>query len=78
MATALSGIEAENLEKASGVTSRTIASLELGWAQGREQLDERDIVVLDEPMTPELTIPVPSGYTDESTGPLLQEVASQF
>jgi Ti-type conjugative transfer relaxase TraA len=30
------------------VRSRTIASLELGWAQGREQLHERDIVVLDE------------------------------
>ena len=29
---ALSGIAAENLEKASGVRSRTIASLELGWA----------------------------------------------
>jgi Ti-type conjugative transfer relaxase TraA len=46
--TALSGIAAENLEKASGVRSRTIASLELGWTQGRERLHERDVVVLDE------------------------------
>ena len=45
---ALSGIAAENLEKAAGVRSRTIASLELGWAQGRDRLHERDIVVLDE------------------------------
>jgi Ti-type conjugative transfer relaxase TraA len=45
---ALSGIAAENLERASGVRSRTLASLELGWQQGRERLAERDIVVLDE------------------------------
>jgi ATP-dependent exoDNAse (exonuclease V) alpha subunit len=45
---ALSGIAAENLEKAAGVQSRTLASLEFGWKQGREQLSERDIVVLDE------------------------------
>ena len=45
---ALSGIAAENLEKAAGVRSRTLASLELGWKQGRERLAERDIVVLDE------------------------------
>ena len=45
---ALSGIAAENLERAAGVRSRTLASLELGWKQGRERLAERDIVVLDE------------------------------
>jgi Ti-type conjugative transfer relaxase TraA len=45
---ALSGIAAENLEKAAGVRSRTLASLEFGWKEGRERLSERDIVVLDE------------------------------
>lgn len=45
---ALSGIAAENLEKAAQLRSRTIASLELGWEQGREQLNQRDILVLDE------------------------------
>ena len=45
---ALSGIAAENLERAAGVRSRTLASLELGWREGRERLDQRDIVVLDE------------------------------
>lgn len=45
---ALSGIAAENLERAAGVKSRTLAALEFGWKQGRERLSERDIVVLDE------------------------------
>jgi Ti-type conjugative transfer relaxase TraA len=45
---ALSGIAAENLEKAAKLQSRTIASLELGWKLEREQLTERDILVLDE------------------------------
>lgn len=45
---ALSGIAAENLEKAARVQSRTLASWELGWKLGREQLTERDILVLDE------------------------------
>jgi ATP-dependent exoDNAse (exonuclease V) alpha subunit len=35
---ALSGIAAENLENGSGIASRTIASLEHQWAQGRETL----------------------------------------
>ena len=35
---ALSGIAAENLEAGSGIASRTIASLEYGWAQGRDLL----------------------------------------
>src|SRR3546814_1402656 len=34
---ALSGIAAENLEGGSGIQSRTIASLEHAWGQGREQ-----------------------------------------
>ncbi len=35
---ALSGIAAENLESGSGIASRTIASLEHQWGQGRELL----------------------------------------
>ncbi len=44
----LSGIAAENLEAGSGITSRTIASLEYQWKQGREVLGERDVLVIDE------------------------------
>ena len=45
---ALSGIAAENLEGGSGITSRTIASLEHAWARDREQLGPRDVLVVDE------------------------------
>ncbi|MCI0430835.1 MAG: Ti-type conjugative transfer relaxase TraA [Rhodospirillales bacterium] len=45
---ALSGIAAENLEGGSGITSRTIASMEHGWAQGRGFLTSRDVLVIDE------------------------------
>jgi Ti-type conjugative transfer relaxase TraA len=45
---ALSGIAAENLEGGSGITSRTIASMEHGWAQGRDVLTARDVLVIDE------------------------------
>ena len=45
---ALSGIAAENLEAGSGISSRTIASLEYAWARGREQLGPRDVLVVDE------------------------------
>jgi Ti-type conjugative transfer relaxase TraA len=45
---ALSGIAAENLEHASGIESRTIASRELAWSQGRESLSSRDVLVIDE------------------------------
>ncbi|WP_416194530.1 Ti-type conjugative transfer relaxase TraA [Sphingomonas sp. 10B4] len=45
---ALSGIAAENLESGSGIQSRTIASLEHAWGQGREQLGPRDVLVVDE------------------------------
>jgi ATP-dependent exoDNAse (exonuclease V) alpha subunit len=44
---ALSGIAAENLEN-SGIASRTIASLEHQWAQGRETLGANSILVIDE------------------------------
>ena len=45
---ALSGIAAENLESGSSITSRTIASLEHGWQQGRDLLTARDVLVIDE------------------------------
>jgi Ti-type conjugative transfer relaxase TraA len=45
---ALSGIAAESLEAGSGIGSRTIASLEHGWAHGRDVLTARDVLVIDE------------------------------
>jgi Ti-type conjugative transfer relaxase TraA len=45
---ALSGIAAENLESGSGIASRTIASMEHGWQQGRDLLTPRDVLVIDE------------------------------
>src|SRR3546814_9199901 len=45
---ALSGIAAENLEGGSAISSRTIASLEYQWDQGRELLTNRDVLVIDE------------------------------
>ncbi|GIK49150.1 MAG: hypothetical protein BroJett013_18470 [Alphaproteobacteria bacterium] len=45
---ALSGIAAENLESGSGIASRTIASMEHGWANGRDVLTSRDVLVIDE------------------------------
>jgi Ti-type conjugative transfer relaxase TraA len=45
---ALSGIAAENLESGTGIASRTIASMEHGWGQGRDLLTARDVLVIDE------------------------------
>ncbi len=45
---ALSGIAAENFESGSGISSRTIASMEHGWEQGRDLLTSRDVLVIDE------------------------------
>jgi len=45
---ALSGIAAEGLENGSGIASRTIASMEHGWSQGRDLLTARDVLVIDE------------------------------
>jgi Ti-type conjugative transfer relaxase TraA len=45
---ALSGIAAESLESGSGIASRTIASMEHGWQQGRDLLTTRDVLVIDE------------------------------
>jgi len=45
---ALSGIAVENLESGSGIASRTIASLEHQWSQGRELLGPGNVLVIDE------------------------------
>ncbi len=45
---ALSGIAAEGLEAGSGIGSRTLASLEFGWKDGRDGLTSRDVLVVDE------------------------------
>ena len=45
---ALSGIAAEGLEGGSGIESRTLASLEWGWKEGRDLLTSRDVLVVDE------------------------------
>jgi len=45
---ALSGIAAENLESGSGIASRTIASVEHQWSQGRDLLDQSSVLVIDE------------------------------
>jgi Ti-type conjugative transfer relaxase TraA len=45
---ALSGIAAENLQLASGIHSRTLASYEYNWKEGREALTKNDVLVIDE------------------------------
>uniref|UniRef100_UPI000AD65B42 AAA family ATPase n=1 Tax=Phenylobacterium sp. CCH12-B4 TaxID=1768784 RepID=UPI000AD65B42 len=45
---ALSGIAAESLEAGSSIPSRTIASLEHSWGQGRDLLTSSDVLVIDE------------------------------
>ena len=45
---ALSGIAAENLEIASGIKSRTLASYEYNWKEGRDALTRNDVLVIDE------------------------------
>lgn len=45
---ALAGKAAEGLEDSSGIRSRTLASWELAWAGGREQLGWGDVLVIDE------------------------------
>ena len=44
----LSGIAAENLEGASGIESRTLASRFCYWEMGREHLTSKDVLVIDE------------------------------
>ncbi|EJC74147.1 Ti-type conjugative transfer relaxase TraA [Rhizobium leguminosarum bv. trifolii WSM2012] len=45
---ALAGKAAEGLEDSSGIKSRTLASWELAWANGREVLHRGDVLVIDE------------------------------
>ena len=45
---ALAGKAAEGLEKEAGIVSRTLSSWELRWNQGRGQLDDKTVFVLDE------------------------------
>ena len=45
---ALSGIAAEGLEQGSRIPSRTLASLEHQWGQGRELLTSKHVLVIDE------------------------------
>jgi Ti-type conjugative transfer relaxase TraA len=45
---ALSGIAAENLTLASGIPSRTLASLEYAWSSDRDPLTSQDVLVIDE------------------------------
>jgi hypothetical protein len=45
---ALSGIAAEGLEAGSGIASRTLASLEFAWKDGRDLLTSKDVLVVDE------------------------------
>jgi len=45
---ALAGKAAEGLEDSSGIRSRTLASWELSWENGRDLLDRGDIFVVDE------------------------------
>lgn len=45
---ALSGIATANLEHGSAIASRTLASLEHQWSQGRELLTDRHVLVIDE------------------------------
>jgi len=45
---ALAGKAAEGLEKEAGIASRTLASWELRWKEGRDALDGKTVFVLDE------------------------------
>ncbi len=45
---ALAGKAAEGLEVASGIQSRTLASLEMSWENGYEPISEGDVLVIDE------------------------------
>lgn len=45
---ALAGKAADSLQSASGITSRTLASLEASWKSGYEPVGSRSVVVIDE------------------------------
>ena len=46
--TALAGKAADELQAGSGIQSRTLASLEYAWKEGRDKLTKRDVLVIDE------------------------------
>ncbi len=48
MGAALAGKAAEGLEESSGIASRTLASWERSWERGRDTLDPRSVLVIDE------------------------------
>jgi ATP-dependent exoDNAse (exonuclease V) alpha subunit len=50
----VAGSAVENLETAAGIKSRTLASYELAWERGRDPLNQRDILVIDEAGTRQL------------------------
>lgn len=45
---AMAGKAADELQAGSGIESRTLASLEYGWKEGRNLLTARDVLVVDE------------------------------
>ncbi|MBZ7927127.1 Ti-type conjugative transfer relaxase TraA (plasmid) [Ensifer adhaerens] len=45
---ALAGKAAEGLEESSGIAARTLASWEYGWQNGKGQLSNNDVLVIDE------------------------------
>lgn len=45
---ALAGKAADELQAGSGIDSRTIASMELAWKNGKDKLTSRDVLVIDE------------------------------
>lgn len=45
---ALAGKAAEELQSASGISSRTLASLEMSWKNGYEPISRGDVLVIDE------------------------------
>ncbi|TCQ02440.1 plasmid mobilization system relaxase [Rhizobium sp. PP-F2F-G36] len=45
---ALAGKAAESLEQSSGIASRTLASWERSWSNGRDRLGKGDVLVIDE------------------------------
>ncbi|WP_300035639.1 AAA family ATPase [uncultured Roseobacter sp.] len=45
---ALAGKAAEELQSASGISSRTLASLEMSWKNGYEPISKGDVLVIDE------------------------------
>ncbi|MFN3983827.1 MAG: AAA family ATPase, partial [Caldilinea sp.] len=45
---ALAGKAADELQAGSGIDSRTLASLEFAWKNGKDKLTSRDVLVIDE------------------------------